>query len=216
MPSQAFQSPPQYGSPSRPANATDFDIFDWYPLFLSCLKYFIDHAQHSQPVQALAAFMNIQLPYQKHPYPIINSNPSSPRAGSPQQPMATPILSPQAHSVSLIPYIRRMIVTGNDTPRALHGFFGDDWQGGISSLHEIERRNYMFASKSANWLKVKEAYDMGPNETVPFITPLKNASEQEIQMAEIKWSEWLAMQDWMLGPRSLEMRDSPRVKREEH
>jgi len=72
----------------------------------------------------------------------------------------------------------------------------------------------MFAAKSASWLKVKQAYDMGSEENVPYLTPLKDASEKEIQMAENKWSEWLAMQDWMLGPRSPEINRTPRVKRE--
>jgi hypothetical protein len=63
-------------------------------------------------------------------------------------------------------------------------------------------------------MKVKQAYDMSPEETVPFLKPLSNALEKEIQAAESTWSEWLAMQDWMLGPRAPEMNRSPRVKRE--
>lgn len=113
----------------------------------------------------------------------------------------------------MIPYIRRLVATGHDTPGVLHGFFGDDWALGIGSLHEIERRNYLFAAKSTSWLKVKQAYDMSPEETIPYLSPLKDASEKEIQMAEAEWSRWLAMQDWMLGPRAPEIR-SPRVKRE--
>jgi hypothetical protein len=121
----------------------------------------------------------------------------------------------QAQAVSLIPYIRRLIATGHDTPGVLHGFFGDDWAKGIGALHEIERRNYLFAAKSTSWLKVKQAYDMSPEETCPFLSPLKDATEIEIQAAESTWSEWLAMQDWMLGPRSPDtMKGSPRVKRE--
>lgn len=64
-------------------------------------------------------------------------------------------------------------------------------------------------------MKVKQAYDMSADETCPFLSPLRDASETEIQAAEATWSEWLAMQDWMLGPRSPDkMRGSPRVKRE--
>ena len=37
---------------------------------------------------------------------------------------------------------------------------------------------------------------------MPFLKPLSNVSEKEIQGAESGWSEWLAMQDWMLGPRA--------------
>jgi len=92
---------------------------------------------------------------------------------------------------------------------------------GVGSLHEIERRNYLFAAKSTNWLKVKQSYDIGSggDETIPFLSPLKNASEKEIQAAEKNWSEWLAMQDWMLGPRAPELNErrgagGGRVKRE--
>lgn len=99
----------------------------------------------------------------------------------------------------------------------LHGFFGDDWARGIGSLHEIERRNYLFAAKSTSWLKVKQSYDLGDGESIPFLSPLKDASEKEILQAEKCWSEWLAMQDWMLGPRSPELQAAGRggrVKRE--
>lgn len=129
------------------------------------------------------------------------------------------IFSPQANAAhaqatSLIPYIRRLIATGHDTPAILHGFFGDDWQGGIGSLHEVERRNYLFAAKSASWMEVKQAYDMSHNESVPFLSALKDPTEKEIQSAEATWSEWLAMQDWMIGPRAPDGIRSPRVKRE--
>ena len=64
-------------------------------------------------------------------------------------------------------------------------------------------------------MNVKQAYDMSPEETVPFLRPLENVSEKEIQAAESTWSEWLAMQDWMLGPRAPEtMERDSRVKRE--
>lgn len=212
-----------YGSSSssnfgqRQANA-QFDIVEWYPQFQSCHRYFIDHAQHSSPVQAVAAFINIQLPYQKMQFPVMSSTTSSPRSSGPHDTHLRP--NPFSTSsgnaghpsaASLIPYIRRLIVTGHDTAPILHGFFGDDWVKGIGSLHEIERRNYLFAAKSTSWLKVKQAYDMSPDETCPFLSPLRDATEEEIQAAEATWSDWLAMQDWMLGPRSP---DSPRVKRE--
>ncbi|KAH8679534.1 hypothetical protein BGZ60DRAFT_233601 [Tricladium varicosporioides] len=219
---------PGYGSPTtmeHRATNSKFDILEWYPLFQSCHRYFIDIAQHSGPVQALAAFINIQLPFQKQPFPVLSANASSPRSTGPdlgahlRQPNlfvgshgAGPTGHPQA--VSLIPYIRRLIATGHDSPAVLHGFFGDDWVGGIGSLHEIERRNYLFAAKSTSWLKVKQAYDMSPEETVPFLKPLGTVTEKEIQAAESTWSEWLAMQDWMLGPRAPEINHGPRVKRE--
>jgi len=66
----------------------------------------------------------------------------------------------------------------------------------VKPLQEHERRNYLFAAKSASWLEVKQAYDMGVDETVPFLKPLRQATEEEIRAAEEGWSEWLAMQDW--------------------
>jgi hypothetical protein len=69
-------------------------------------------------------------------------------------------------------------------------------------MHEAERRNYLFAAKSDTWLGVKAHYDMGEEQIIPFLRPLRGATEKEIQGAESNWSEWLAMQDWMLGPRA--------------
>jgi len=94
------------------------------------------------------------------------------------------------------------VATGYDFPAVMHGFFGDDWETGVGPLHEQERRNFLFAAKSDDWLHVKAAYDMGDDQTVPFLRPLQNVSEKEICAAEVGWSEWLAMQDWMLGPRA--------------
>lgn len=108
----------------------------------------------------------------------------------------------QHTSVTLTPYIRRLVATGFDIPGVLHGFFGDDWAVGVGPLHEAERRNYLFAAKSDNWAKVKASYDMDGEQMVPFLKPLQNVSEKEIEGAETSWSEWLAMQDWMLGPRA--------------
>ncbi|EPE30075.1 hypothetical protein GLAREA_12798 [Glarea lozoyensis ATCC 20868] len=213
------------------ATNPQFDIVEWYPQFLSCHRYFLDVAQHTQPVKALAAFINIQLPCQKHPNPTMSAN-----APSPHMPDMGGLMRPQGlfgnnppaghgPAISLTPYLRRLVATGHDSPGVLHGFFGDDWVGGVGSLHEIERRNYLFAAKSANWLKVKDAYDMSPQETIPFLRPLREATEKELESADSTWGEWMMMQDWMLGPREFQ-RDfepssrgmnhgqSPRVKRE--
>lgn len=173
---------------------SDFDLLEWYPQFQSCHRYFVNHAQHTGPVRALAAFINIQLPYQKYPNPMGAFTQPPPPDGA--------VLHADAREVSLIPYIRRLIVTGYDSPAILHAFFGADWVRGIGSIHEVERRNYLFAAKSTSWMKVKQAYDMSPDESCPFLIPLREATEKEIQAAEATWSEWLAMQDWMLGPRS--------------
>ena len=95
------------------------------------------------------------------------------------------------------------MATGFDTPAVLHGFFGDDWPEGVGPIHETERRNYLFAAKSDTWLKVKANYDMadGQNRAFP-PSRCRGVTEKEILSAEANWSEWLAMQDWMLGPRA--------------
>jgi hypothetical protein len=192
---------------SQPFQEEQFDMFDWYPKFQSCVRYFLDHAQYSLPVQAVAAFVNIQLPYQQASHPVLSSKPTgppSPAAGpsSPSGPKLPPGAPAQPTFATITPYIRRLVATGFDYPAVLHGFFGDDWAAGIGPMHETERRNYLFAAKSDNWLKVKANYDMAEGQAVPYLRPLQNVSEKEIQSAEQSWSDWLAMQDWMLGPRA--------------
>ena len=81
-------------------------------------------------------------------------------------------------------------------------FFGDDWRKGIGPLHECERRNYLFAAKSSGWANAKCQYDMSPHESVPFLVPLQDVQLTEIEGAEELWSQWLAMEDWMVGPRA--------------
>lgn len=182
-------------SPGRTED--NFDIFEWYPRYQSCQRYFLDHAQHSVPVQALSTFLNIRLPFQRQPNPVLNSNPISASSSS-----TAGLPSPGPPAVSLIPYIRRLVATGMDFPGVLHGFFGDDWSNGIGPLHEQERRNYLFAAKSGGWASVKKDYDMSPLETIPFLRPLQGPLDTEIEAAERSWSEWLAMEDWMVGPRA--------------
>ncbi|KAI8951314.1 hypothetical protein F4801DRAFT_294028 [Xylaria longipes] len=200
--------------PFLPMQDSQFDILQWYPHFQSCVRYFLDHAQHDGPVQAMAAFINIQLPFQKTHSPVTSSRSSgspsaipSPAAGNFAIPSQTPL------ATSLTPYIRRLVATGFDFPGVLHGFFGNDWASGIGHLHEVERRNYLFAAKASNWLDVKTQYDMPDGQTVPFLRPLQHVTEEEIVSAESNWSQWLAMQDWMVGPRNPE--DIPPIVKDE-
>ena len=65
----------------------------------------------------------------------------------------------------------------------------------------------MFAAKSGGWSSVKNAYDMSPLETVPFLRPLQGVVEQEVSAAERSWSEFMAFEDWMIGPRAPENAD---------
>ncbi|OLN84434.1 hypothetical protein CCHL11_08234 [Colletotrichum chlorophyti] len=213
------------GPPLQPFHESQFDIFEWYPKFQSCLRYFLDHAQHTGPIQAVAAFVNIQLPFQRAHNPVLSSkqngssSPAGPGPSTPSTaraagklPLGAQVPGAATHT-TLTPYIRRLVATGFDLPGVLHGFFGDDWVAGVGPMHEAERRNYLFAAKSETWLKVKSHYDMDGEQQIPFLRPLQNVTEKEIESAEASWSEWLAMQDWMLGPRAPEQ--EPRIKRED-
>ncbi|KAI2623164.1 hypothetical protein GGR54DRAFT_39214 [Hypoxylon sp. NC1633] len=207
-------------NPSGPFPESQFDIFEWYPQFQSCVRYFLDHAQHSGPVQTVAAFVNIRLPFQNWQHPVISSKPPGSPSGVPSPSSIAagklPMPSHASTSISLTPYIRRLVATGMDIPGVLHGFFGDDWVAGIGHLRDAERKNFLFAAKSAGWLKVKAQYDMPDDQTIPFLLPLQNVTEKEIVNAEASWSEWLAMQDWMVGPRSPDVdRDMAVVKSED-
>lgn len=184
-----------------------FDILNWYPRYQSCQKYFLDHAQHDVLVQAFAAFVNILLPFQRSPNPIYDTRGSQSAAERIEHinSMKTgPSNDMASLPVSLLPYVRRLVATGFDVPQILHGFFGDDWIQGIGPQREQERRNYMFAAKSGGWASVKRDYDMLPLETVPFLRPLNQPSDGEIEAAEKSWSEWLALEDWMVGSRAPE------------
>ncbi|KAH8432445.1 uncharacterized protein LDX57_010081 [Aspergillus melleus] len=83
----------------------------------------------------------------------------------------------------------------------LHGFFGDDWKAGVGLLHEQERHKYLFAAKSGGWAATKKNY-VSPLETIPFLSPLQVSLDSEIEAAEGCWSEWLVMEDWMIGSRA--------------
>lgn len=183
-----------------------FDLFDWYSSYQDCQRYFLDHAQHSGPVQGLSAFLNIRLPFQRQPDPVLNSSSSASQSSPPSS--SSPSTSSSSPSVSLIPYIRRLVATGMDFPGVLQGFFGENWGSGIGTLHEQERRNYLFAAKSGGWASVKKDYDIPPLETIPFLRPLQGSLDSEIEAAERSWSEWLAMEDWMVGPRAPDLDSS--------
>ncbi|GAQ04669.1 hypothetical protein ALT_1990 [Aspergillus lentulus] len=149
------------------------DLNDWYQRYLSCMRFFLAESQHTPTVQALASFLNIRLPGE----------------------------SADAASVSARTYIRRLIATGQDTPANLRLFFGEDWVAGVGAIRQQERLNYLFAAKSGGWASTKSAYDILPDQQVPFLRPLREPEEEELRVADARWSEWLAMEDWMVGPR---------------
>jgi hypothetical protein len=189
-------------APIRP-DGPQFDILAWYPKHVSCQRYFLDHAQHEPLVQAFAAFINILLPFQRQPHPIYASSSAKHGIAKAERDMRSPPpTKSRTETVSLVPYLRRLVVTGMDVPQVLHGFFGDDWASGVGPQREQERRNYLFAAKSGGWASVKRDYDMLPLETVPFMRPLQDPSDGELEAAESSWSEWLALEDWMVGSRA--------------
>ncbi|KAL4939037.1 hypothetical protein BDV06DRAFT_199714 [Aspergillus oleicola] len=164
---------------------------DWYAQYMACLQHFINTAQYSVPVQSLSAYINIRLPCQQLSNPVLRFDAS--QSGNVQA---------SASRVSLRHYIRRLVVTGNDTPPILEAFFGVEWLAGVGNVCKQERMNYLCTAKSNGWAATKAAYDVLPDEQTPFLRPLNGATEEELSAAEKYWSEWLAMEDWMVGPRS--------------
>ncbi|KAJ5780703.1 hypothetical protein N7457_005863 [Penicillium paradoxum] len=160
------------------------DPTGWFPHYKNCVQHFVDYSQHTPQVQSIAAFINIRLPCQK---PELGAHISGPTASD---------------FVSLRPYIRRLIVTAQDSPAVMHSFFGGSWEAGVGCIYKQERFNYLFTAKSSGWRDTKAAYDMATDEQTPFLRPLRDPSEEEIRIAEGRWSEWLAMEDWMIGARS--------------
>lgn len=159
------------------------DPTGWFPHYKNCVQHFVDYSQHTPAVQSIAAFINIRLPCQR--------------------PSETPVTNSQSVPfVSLRPYIRRLIVTAQDSPVVMQGFFGGDWEAGVGCIYKQERANYMFTAKSSGWASTKAAYDISPYEQTPFLRPMRDPSEDEIRVAEARWSEWLAMEDWMVGART--------------
>ncbi|KNG43997.1 Med5-domain-containing protein [Stemphylium lycopersici] len=214
------------GSPSIPNPSAEphFDIFEWHPAYQSCQRYFLDHAQHDNGVQAVCALINICLPFQWTQGPLMNASGPLPHSSGPaaynmpwprQGPVTNSRGQPAPAWVSLVPFIRRLVITGMDSSGIMHGFFGEDWRKGVGPMHECERRNYLFAAKSVGWAKVKCQYDMSPHESVPFLKPLQEVQLAEIEGAEKTWSQWLAMEDWMewsaFLDRCLERRVQPDV-----
>jgi hypothetical protein len=208
------------GSPSgqnNPSGEPEFNIFDWHPAYQSCQRYFLDHAQHDNGVQAVAALINICLPFQWTQNPLLNSgplpHPTGPaaynHAWARQGPVPNSRGQPAPPWVSLVPFIRRLIITGMDKEGIMHGFFGEDWRKGVGPVHECERRNYLFTAKSVGWAKLKCQYDMSPHESVPYIKPLQDVQLAEIESAEKMWSQWLAMEDWMVRDAHLKIAFEP-------
>jgi hypothetical protein len=154
------------------------------------VQHFVNHAQHSAAVQSLAAYINIRLPCQRLSKPIARFDVDFSE-------------NAQAFSqVSVRHYIRRLVATGNDAPAILEIFFGAEWVNGVGNIAKQERLNYLFTAKSAGFAATKAAYDVLPDEHTPFLRPIRDATEEEISTAEKYWSEWMAMEDWMVGPRS--------------
>lgn len=185
---QVQEMPSQTDGLSPAERPTQIDPIEWYPCYMACLRHFLDVSQYSLPVRSVSAFINIHLPCQQWPNPIVWAFSSPGNTASP--------------FVSLRHYIRRLVITGHDTPSVLCAFFSDDWVAGVQCIWKQERMNYLFTAKSCGWAETKATYDVLPCEHTPFIQPLRDPTEEELRSAETRWSEWLAMEDWMVGPRS--------------
>lgn len=185
-----FDDPNGCPSPGADGDFASVNPHEWHPHYMACLRYFIDKSQHTQAVQSVAAFVNIRLPCQRPTNPVSKfsdiTGPSK-DAGS---------------FLSLRPYIRRLIATAQDAPSIRRAFFGDTWSVGVGCIFKQQRVNYLFTAKSSGWATTKAAYDILPDEYAPFLRVLRDPGEDEIREAEGRWSEWLAMEDWMVGPRS--------------
>ena len=124
--------------------------------------------------------------------------------------------------VSLIPYIRRLVVTAHTAPTILHGLFGSQYPAGILPLLEIERRNYLFTARSAGWAETKRKYDEPGGQHCTFLSPLESLDGDEMEAAEGAWERWMQMETWAgQGRRQTDMSfmdgemGGVRVKREE-
>ena len=177
---------------------TEVDLVESFSAYQKCVRYFLLEGQYSALTQSLATLMNILLPYQRSFEP----GAQFPRLDNGTEPKNRSTSQLVSDSVSLIPYIRRLVVTATDTPTVMQAFFGEGWIVGVGLLHSQERINYMFAAKSGGWLRTKAHYDILPYETVPFMRPLRDPQREELQAADTRWSQWLAMEDWMVGPNS--------------
>lgn len=192
QPGADASTPEMPGAPLY-ADTVKVNPSEWFPVYQSCVQHFVDVAQHAPKAQSLAALINIRLPCQQDTAPIFQyAEPTSSNNN----------IENRSGSVSLIAYIRRLVVTATDTPAIMQELFGDNWFAGVGPLHSQERVNYLFAAKSGGWLKTKTHYDVAPYETVPFLRPLRDPQEEELRAADARWSQWLAMEDWMVGPRS--------------
>ncbi|OKL58183.1 hypothetical protein UA08_06775 [Talaromyces atroroseus] len=181
------------------ADAGKINPVEWFPFYQGCVEHFVNVAQYRPLARSLAAHINILLPYQRTTDAVLEFSKSiANESNSTKQQLS----SSTSRLISLTPYIRRLVITATDAPAIMQELFGNDWVKGVGTVHSQERVNYLFSAKSGGWLKTKAQYDLSPHETVPFLRPLRDPQEEELRAAETHWSEWLAMEDWMVGPRS--------------
>lgn len=207
------QAEPTYNHPAMGGDG--FDIFEWHAAYLSCQRFFLDHGQYEPGSQAVTALLNILLPHQL-PKPITSwadpelTSPSArfastyvPPGATAPRPEPVPLPGPpkMPNFISLIPYVRRFVITGFDNDAILHGFFGDDYKKAIMPLRECERRNYLFVAKSGGWEKAKAQYDMDPSQSVPWMRAPKDIQDLELENAEKTWNAWHALEDWTASSR---------------
>ncbi|KAB8227675.1 uncharacterized protein BDW43DRAFT_304420 [Aspergillus alliaceus] len=133
--------------------------------YMACAQHFIDEVQYSSYVQSLAALINIRLPFQHSPDRLVSVSESmSPRVAR------TTKTFPY---IPLRSYIRQFIVTGNDTTP------------GLGCVWKQERPNYLLTAKSGRWRATKFAYDILPDEQIPFLRPLRGPAQGQNRLDEI-------------------------------
>lgn len=164
----------------------------WHKSYCECMQYFINEGQRLQEVRILANFINIRLPFQRNQRHLQPSQLNE--AGSSYERETLPYS--QDLFVSPIPYIRRLVATGSDEPAVFDKWFGSAWSVGIGMLVHHERRNFCFAARSGNWLAMKQAYDMPPDEQIPWIRPSLPSDEFSEKQYDDIWMQFEAVRDY--------------------
>lgn len=131
------------------------------------------------------------------PFPAESFEPTTtPRHSPPPIPSPTNVMSPSLTKaayygwVSPVPYIRRLVVTGNDQNTNFLLWFGPNWERGMAMTIEHERRNMFLAARESTWLQVKESYDIGFDESVPYVCPRKPDDDEEWNRLGSYWYKW--------------------------
>jgi hypothetical protein len=112
-----------------------FDVFDWYPKYQSCQQYFLDHSQYSASVQALAAFINILLPFQRSPHSVNSSIGTSHTSASARGQAPRGMHSPTSGSSVPPPCIANTF--RQETCSHWHGLFPASYRASLATIGRL-------------------------------------------------------------------------------